>query len=133
MVTLELMVEISQTPQDGGFQLQVTEGGEVSRSLHWGSVQVAALGRYSGSREGGMRWEYAGRRRIEVFRSLRGMGGGGLLRTPQRAKDEVAAGGRFPGRHRSMLWKMGRMVVGVVGVVVVSMSPQDGSLHVVAE
>ena len=43
--------------------------------------------------------------------------------------DEVAAGGRFPGRHRSMLGKMGRMGVGVG----VSMSPQDGSLHVVAE
>ena len=124
------MVEISPTPQDGG--LQVAEGGEVSRSPHWGSVQVAALGRYSGSREGGMRWEYPGRRRIEVSRSLRGVGWG-LLMTPQGAKDEVAAGGRFPGRHRSMLGKMGSMVVGVVGVVVVSMSPQDGSLHVVAE
>ena len=58
------------------------------------------------------------------------MWGKGLLRTPQGAKDEVAAEGRFPGRHRSMLGKMGRMVV---GVVVVSMSPQDGSLHIVAE
>ena len=61
MVTLDPVVEISTTPQDAG--LQVAEGG--------GGIQVAALGRYSGSREEGMRgniqvaagWRSPGRRR----------------------------------------------------------------------
>ena len=38
-----------------------------------------------------MRGEYPGRRRMEVYTSSQGE----VLRTPQGAKDEVAAGGRF--------------------------------------